>query len=170
VQESFTVDAGASLDVAVLIENAPPLVDGGGGISGFAFVLQYDRGVLVARTLADLPPVDANPDLNQEALGPSATSWECVPAPEGDLDDPGGVAGDGNEASGQAFLSCFAANGAAPGGSVALAHVRFTAVASGETLLRLASVAVADATGREFAGCDSDAPPARCVPALVIVR
>jgi hypothetical protein len=167
VQETIEVNAGAALDVAVVLDGVPA---DAGGVSGFAFVLQYDRRVLVAETLFDAPSIDANPDLNQEALGPGGAAWECVPAPEGDLDDPGGIAGDGNASSGQAFLSCFASDGAAPGASLVLAHVHFTAVATGESVLRLSSATVADASGREFAGCESEAPPARCGAATVTVR
>jgi hypothetical protein len=169
VQSRRDAAVGDALSVTVVIDGAPQS-GAGAGISGFAFVLQYDRAVLSAPTLADAPSIDANPDLREDALGPGGTGWECVPAPEGDLDDPGGVAGDGNVASGQAFLSCFAPDGSAPGGAVALADVRFVAEAPGETAVRLASATVADADGVEFAGCDSEAPQARCEAATVTVR
>lgn len=138
-----------------MLANVPPNV---GGVAAFNFDLVYDRGVVVAPTYGGGSATERNPD-----LVPAAESWLCIPAPEGDLDDPVGLDGDGDPARGQAFLSCFAADAALQGTQV-LAAIEFVAVASGTTELQLAQVAVGNSYAIAIGRCIGDGGDGQEIP------
>jgi hypothetical protein len=97
----------------------------------------------------------------------------CLPAPEGDLDDPIGNEGDGNPATGEALLSCFS-GGDDVEGTIVLGVVTFQAVAAGSTELSLKLVVVGDPFGTEIARCESSGndgePIVPCDRATINVR
>lgn len=171
IQSSRDVRPGDTIRVAVVLANAPPYGGGaGGGVSAFQFTVNYDKTKIVAPTIAGGPAIDRNPDLNEPVLG---EGWTCLPAPEGDLDDPIGNQGDGNPATGEAMLSCFSPDGTA-GGTLVLGVVTFQAVATGSTELSLTDVVVGDTVGLEVARCESGGnegePIVPCVRATINVR
>jgi len=172
IQLSRDVNPGDTFRVAVVLAGAPPFDGAGGGVASFNLELDYDRTKIVAPTIAGGPTTQRNPWLNVNALGGAAAGWGCEPAPEGDLDDPGGTNGDGNPATGQAFLSCFMTGPSRASGDLVLATVTFLAVASGDSALSLSHVAVADSAGVEFAHCARDAvdPAVSCEDGSVTVR
>jgi hypothetical protein len=163
IQSSRTVDVGDVFRIAVMIANAPE------GVAAFNFYVDYDRTTVAAPSYTGGPSPDRNPDLNDAALG---GGWTCLPAPEGDLDDPGGIEGDGNPATGRALLSCFNLGGNSSG-TLVLATVEFHALASGSSDVSLAEVSVSGSEAVEFASCATvvdtgvDVP---CVGATVIVQ
>jgi len=95
-----------------------------------------------------------------EDLGGAASNWDCLPAPEGDLDDPGGIDGDGVPNTGEAFLSCFSTAGTT-GGTVVLGVITFQAIASGSVNVALTHASVGDLVGVEIATCPGDTGPAK---------
>ena len=106
IQSSRTVNAGDVFRVAVVAADVTE------GIAAFNFYLNYNRAVAIAPSYTGGATTDRNPDLHEETMG---AGWSCLPAPEGDLDDAGGINGDGNPATGQALLSCFNTSGSATG-------------------------------------------------------
>lgn len=155
-QSSRTVRAGDVFKVAVVIQNVPPSANNIGGVSAFNFELDYDKTRIVAPTVQGGPSTQRNPDLNVPALGGVDAGWTCLPAPEGDLDDPGGINGDGDPATGQAFLSCFTPGKGQASGTLVLAIVTFTAIAPGSTTLSLRNVDVSDPLGITLGSCTGD--------------
>ncbi len=157
IQATRSVNVGDTFRVAVVVTNAPPYQNGLGGIDALDFEVDYDRTKVVAPTIAGGPPTDRNPRLNADDLGGATAGWLCLPAPEGDLDDPGGTNGDGKPDTGQAFLSCFTPSPNTASGTSVLATIEFIAVASGTLNLGIASADVSDAIGQLYAYC-GDSP------------
>jgi hypothetical protein len=164
IQSSRDVHPGDTFRVAIVAVNIPPYNNNMGGIYALNFNLNYDKTKIVAPTIAGGPTTDRNPRLNVAALGGADAQWNCLPAAEGDLDDPGGTDGDGNPATGQAFLSCYAAGTPSVGGTQVVATVEFTAIATGSSELKLSETALADAVAIEFAHCEGDAANPPFVP------
>ena len=156
VQAVRSVRAGDVFRVAVVMANIPA----GTSMAAFNFYLDYDRTKIVAPSYAGGPSTDRNPDLDEGSLG---GGWLCIPAPEGDVDDPGGTEGDGDPATGRALISCFNAEGG-PSGSVVLAVVEFHAVAAGAVTLSLSNVSASDFSGVPLAQCPGDAGSGAVVP------
>jgi hypothetical protein len=172
IQPARVVDAGDTFQVAVVLAAAPSFDGTRGGVASFNLELDYDRTKIVAPTIAGGPTTQRNPRPNVAALGGDAAGWGCEPAPEGDLYDPGGTEGDGDPATGQAFLSCFMTGPSPASGDIVLATVTFVAVAPGDGALTLSHVAVADSAGVEFAHCPGDpaGPAVPCEAAALTVR
>lgn len=148
IQSSRDVQVGDVIKVAVVAANLPA-----GGIPAFNFNVDYDKTKIVAPSYTGGPSEDRNPDLNNNALG---SGWSCLPAPEGDLDDPGGIAGDGDPATGQAFLSCFVL-GSGGGGTTVLATIEFRVIAAGSSDLSINNVAITEGeTFQQIAYCEGD--------------
>ena len=158
IQGTRDINVGDTILAGVYIENMPAPSEGG-GIVAFNFTVKYDRTRLLAPTVGGDEPTNRNPDLNQAGLG---SGWSCLPAPEGDLDDPGGINGDGDPATGEAFLSCFSTSGTRTG-TILLATIEFHAVASGTSALDFMNVAVGAGAGDEVARCQ-DTAPGKVVP------
>lgn len=172
IQSTRDVNVGDTIRAAVAIVNAPQRVDDLGGVTAFNFVVTYDKTKIVAPTIAGGPATQRNPAPNIADLGGEAAGWDCLPAPEGDLDDPGGIEGDGNPATGEAFLSCFAPGTGDQGGTIVLGIITFQVIASGSQQLTLSDVSVGDAVGVEFATCEgaTGASPVACEGATLNVR
>lgn len=163
IQTTREVAVGDVFRVAVVILNVPA----GAGLAAFNFELDYDKTKVVAPSFAGGESTDRNPDLNQAALG---GGWTCLPAPQGDLDDEGGIQGDGDPATGQAYLSCFTAEGSKTGNLV-VATIEMHAVAAGSVTFSLRGVNVGVSDGMEIARCsDSAALVVPCTGATVTVR
>jgi hypothetical protein len=165
VQSSRTLSIGDVFRVAIVVTNVPS-----DGVSAFNFFLDYDRTKIVAPSYTGGSSTDRNPDLHNATLG---DGWACLPAPEGDLDDPGGIEGDGDPATGRALLSCFNPEGATSG-TVVVSTVEFYAVAGGESSLTLSGVAMGGGPGIiEFGRCEGDitlGPVIPCVTGSVTVQ
>ena len=164
IQATRTVNAGDTLRVAVVITNAPAHQNGFGGVAALDFEIGYDHTKIIAPTISGGPPTARNPLLNVDALGGAAAAWDCLPAPEGDLDDPGGTNGDGKPDTGQAFLSCFTTTSNLMSGTIVLATIEFVAVAPGTVSLNFNSVDVGDALGQIFAYCGDHPANGTVVP------
>lgn len=165
VQATRTVHVGDVIRVGVVIANVPS----DEGVSAFNFTLTYDKTKIVAPTISGGASSDRNPDLNVDALGGVGANWTCLPAPEGDLDDPGGLPGDGNPATGQALLSCFSVSaGHGSSGSIVLATIEFHVIGKGATELKLSNLVVGDSSGTQFASCDADPGPQVSCPSATI--
>jgi hypothetical protein len=164
IQSERTVSVGDMVRVAIVATNLSQ------GVGAFNFFLDYDRTRVVAPSYAGGSSTDRNPDMNNAAMG---DGWTCLPAPEGDVDDPGGIEGDGNPLTGRALLSCFSTGGG-PSGTLVLATVEFIAVEAGTTQLSLNNVSVAsDDTYTEIARCETDTtegPPVPCHPGTILVQ
>ncbi|MDP9238109.1 MAG: hypothetical protein M3P30_12070 [Chloroflexota bacterium] len=153
IQSTRDVNPGDVFQVGVVLANVPPNQNNLGGLAGFNFVLNYDKTKISAPSFSGGPTTNRNPKLNLADLGGDAAGWQCLPGPEGDKDDPGGISGDGNPDTGQAFISCYTSGLAPSSGTLVLATVMFTAIASGSTELTLSDVAAADSESIEFADC-----------------
>jgi hypothetical protein len=160
IQSGRDVNVSDVFQVGIVLTNIPPNQNNLGGLASFNFQLNYDKTKIVAPTYAGGPVTGRNPQLNLTDLGGPDNGWQCLPAPEGDLDDPGGLGGDGTPETGQAFLSCFTAGAVSSSGTLVLATVSFTAIAKGTTQLTLSDVAAADGVSVEFAHCPGDSPNA----------
>ncbi len=156
IQSSRDVKVGDVFRVAVVFVGVPPPGGSFGGLSAFNFNLNYDRTKLIASTISGGSSTDRNPDLNVPALGGDAVGWSCLPAPEGDLDDPGGIDGDGDPATGQAFLSCFTPATGQASGDLVVAVVEFHAIAKGAVPLRLSDINTSDKIGSPLGQCTGD--------------
>lgn len=156
IQATRDVNPGDTFKVAIVAMNVPPNQLNTGGITAFNFTIDYDKTKIVAPTITGGSATERNPDLNVPELGGDAAGWDCLPAPEGDLDDPGGIMGDGNPETGQAFLSCFTV-GAKESGTLTLAVVTFTAIAGGSSNVSLSNLSVGDIIGLNVASCEGDA-------------
>jgi Cohesin domain len=152
IQMMREVNPGDVFQVGVVLANVPPNQNNLGGLAALNFVLNYDKTKIVAPSYSGGPATDRNPKLNLADVGVAA-GWMCGPAPEGDLDDPGGIAGDGNPDTGQAFILCTTSGLAPSSGTLTLATITFTAIASGSTEMTLSDTAASDAVGIEFASC-----------------
>jgi hypothetical protein len=168
IQSSRDIKPGDVFRVAVVLANAPS--DDDGRIAAFNFTLAYDKTKIVAPSISGGASTARNPAPNLDALG-GADGWLCLPAPEGDLDDPGGIEGDGDPVTGQAFLSCFTTGANGGTGTIVLATVEFQAVAAGTSDLRLGDVTVGNTT-LELAHCEGDGatPAVPCVAGSVAVQ
>ena len=155
IQSTRDINVGDVVRVGIVIVNAPARVNDIGGISSFNFRLNYDKTKIVAPTIAGGPATQRNPAANVAALDPQA-NWDCLPAPEGDLDDPGGIEGDGQPNTGQAFLSCFTFSPGNAGGTIVMGVATFTAIASGSVNLSLSQVDVGDGIGIAVISCPSE--------------
>ncbi len=155
IQSSRDVNPGDVFQVGIDLVGVPPVQNNIGGLNSFNFTLNYDKTKIVAPTYSGGLATNRNPKLNLPALGGETAGWQCLPGPEGDLDDPGGISGDAKPETGQAFLSCFKSD-APSSGTLVLATISFTAVASGSTQLTLKDVAAADGLATEFAHCPGD--------------
>jgi hypothetical protein len=139
IQATRTIRVGDVIRIGVVVTGVPPFDNGIGGLAAFNFSVEYDRNVVVAPTIINGSALARNPDLNDEGLGGATPNWSCLlPAPEGDADDPGGFTGDGDPATGQAMISCFADGGAGyMAGDLVIATIQFQAVGSGSTTIAL---------------------------------
>jgi hypothetical protein len=154
IQTERTVSVGDRVRVAVVLANIPA----GSTVAAFNFEVRYDRNVVFAPSYTGGSSTDRNPDLI-----PTAGSWMCLPAPEGDMDDPGGIAGDGAAATGQAFLSCFAPDGALEGTQV-LGIVEFVATGIGSTQLQPAALTVGNSFAIAIGRCEGDGGDGPVIP------
>jgi hypothetical protein len=173
IQSTRDVKVGDVFRASVVIVNAPQFENDAGGIGAFNFNLNYDKTKIIAPSIAGGPSTNRNPMLNMAALGGDAAGWSCLPAPEGDLDDPGGIPGDGVPGTGQAFLSCFTPGTGHEGGTIVLATIEFHAVATGSSNLALSEVELSGGSlFIAFAHCNGDSvgPFVPCAPATVNVR
>lgn len=162
IQSSRTVNAGDVFRVAVVAANASD-------IASFNFFLDYNRALAIAPSYAGGSTTDRNPDLDEGTMG---AGWSCLPAPEGDTDDPGGINGDGDPATGQALLSCFNTS-TGTSGALVLAVVEFRAITSGTLSLSLSGVALGNSETVLLGKCESDPgedPPIPCIGATVNVN
>lgn len=169
IQSSREVNVGDTFRVGVVVANAQSYSNDN-GVVAMQFDMNYDKTVIFAPTIAGGPSVDRNPDLNQAGLG--AGEWQCLPAAEGDKDDPGGMNGDGIPETGQAFLSCFTGTTGAQGTFV-FGVVEFTAIASGTVDLSLSLVVLGDSLAVSVGQCPGDpyeAPVIPCDGARITVR
>src|SRR5581483_4713773 len=109
IQSTRTVHVGDIVRIGVVLVGVPAYDANAktGGLAAFNFVVNYDLTKILAPTIAGGSTIARNPRPNVAALGGSDAKWSCLPAPEGDTDEPGGIDGDGDPATGQAFLSCF---------------------------------------------------------------
>lgn len=164
IQATRSVNAGDTFRVAVVITNAPAHQGGFGGIDALDFELGYDHTKIIAPTISGGPPTARNPMLNVDGLGGAMAGWDCLPAPEGDLDEPGGTDGDGKPETGQAFLSCFTTIPSSTSGTTVLATIEFVAVATGSISLDFTSVDVGDAGGQIYAYCGDNPAGSTVVP------
>ena len=155
IQSSRDINVGDIIRVGIVVTNAPPFDNNLGGLSGLNFHANYDRTKLVAPTIEGGSSTDRNPDLNTDGLGGDAAQWACLPAAQGDLDDPGSLPGDGNPATGQAFLSCFSPDLGHEGGNIVIATIEFHAIAAGTSQVALSNLHIGDAVGIGFY-CDGD--------------
>ena len=162
IQSSRDVNVGDVFQVGIVLTNIPPLQDNLGGIAALQFHLDYDKTKIVAPTYAGGPSTNRNPRLNLADLGGPEAGWQCLPAPEGDLDEPGGLGGDGKPETGQAYLGCFTAGAAPASGTIVLATVSFTAIAKGTMQLTLNDVIAADGVALEFARCSGASSVVPC--------
>lgn len=156
VQSTRTVKVGDVFRVAIVVANVPD----GEGLASFNFFLDYDRAKIVAPSYANGPATDRNPDLHEASLG---AGWSCIPAPEGDVDDPGGIDGDGNPVTGRALISCFNVGGSATG-TVVLATIEFYAVEAGSTGVILSEVGTYRGDFAAVAKCEGDEGDGPVVP------
>ncbi len=172
IQSSRTVNVGDVFRVAVVAVNVPAYTGSVGGLAAFNFIVEYDKTKVVAPTIENGPSVSRNPALNVAALGGEEAQWSCLPAPEGDLDDPGGIEGDGNPATGQALLSCFTPATGHASGTLVLGVVEFHAVAAGSSNLHLTFVELDDVGFDPFAICHvtNRSPDVPCNDASVTVE
>jgi hypothetical protein len=170
IQSSREVNVGDVFRVGIVVANMPGHSNNQ-GMTALQFNVNYDKTKLFAASISGGPSVDRNPDLNQAAL---SGNWMCLPAPEGDIDDPGGINGDGNPATGQAFLPCFTGQGGAQGNFV-FATLEFTAIASGTIDLELDLLIMGDSLAVPIGQCryaDDPAygPEIPCDGATITVR
>ena len=149
IQPSRTVSTGDVFRVAVV------LVDAADGVSAFNFFVDYDRRLAIAPSYAGGSTTDRNPDLDEGTMG---GEWSCLPAPEGDIDDEGGINGDGDPATGRALLSCFNVTFGATGDLV-LGVIEFRAVSAGSLPLSLNSVALGNSVGAPIGQCAGGGAP-----------
>ncbi len=157
IQSTRTVKAGDVFQVAIVMANIPE----DEALGAFNFFLDYDHAKIVAPSYANGSSTDRNPDLNEASMG---GGWQCLPAPEGDVDDPGGIEGDGNPATGRALISCFNVEGHASG-TVVLATVEFHAASTGSTGVILSEVAAYSGKALTPVGmCAGDSSGAVVVP------
>lgn len=154
VQTTRTASVGDRIRAAVVLANIPS----GSTVAAFNFEVRYDRAVVVAPSYTGGSSTERNPD-----LVPTAGSWLCIPAPEGDMDDPGGLDGDGNPSTGQAFLSCFAPDGALEGTQV-LGIIEFVATGPGTTQLQPAALAVGNSFSIAIGRCEGDGGDGPVIP------
>lgn len=160
IQATRDVNRGDVFQVAIVLTNVPPNQNNLGGLAALNFTLNYDKTKIVAPTYSGGPIISRNPRLNLPDLGGEAAGWQCAPAAEGDLDDPGGISGDGNPATGEAFLSCFTSGAAPASGTLVIATISFTAIAQGSSDLTLTAVSAADSVAIAFAHCSDDSTDA----------
>jgi hypothetical protein len=152
IQMTREVNPGDVFQVGVVLANVAPNQNNLGGLAAFNFILNYDKRKIVAPSYSGGLATNRNPKLNLADVGATA-GWVCIPAPEGDLDDPGGIAGDGNPDTGQALISCATSGQGPSSGTLTLATITFTAIASGSTEMTLSDTAAADTVAIEFANC-----------------
>lgn len=172
IQSTREVRVGDIIRVGVVAANTPAFANGQGGLAAFNFFMRYDRTKIVAPTIIGGSSNARNPDLNDPGLGANS-NWACAPpAPEGDADDPGSASGDGDPATGQAFISCYWALGSTyESGNLVIATVTFQAVGSGTTVLDFQDAAVVDAVAHAFGTCgDSVEATVPCRSATLTVR
>jgi hypothetical protein len=147
IQTSRTVRVGDVFRVGVVLANINDLAT-------FNFMLNYDITKAIAPTINGGSSLGRNPDINESGLGGEAAQWSCSPpAPEGDADEPGLMTGDGDPATGQAFISCFTPAITRQNGTFVLATVQFQAVATGTFQLSLDDTQAFDSSFSESAGC-----------------
>ncbi len=170
IQSTRDVKVGDVIRVAIVVVDAPVYQNNTGGVSAVQFTLNYDRTKILAPTIEGGSSTDRNPDLNTNALDNNA-QWACLPAAQGDLDDPNGIPGDGDPATGQAFLSCFTPGIGHESGTLVLATVEFHATATGTSTLSLTDTAITDVVGFGF-NCEGDSADnlVPCQSATINVR
>lgn len=160
IQSTREIKVGDIVRVGLVIANVPPVSGGVGGLAAFDFVMRYDRTKIIAPTIVGGSSLDRNPDLNQAGLSGSSSNWACVPpAPEGDMDDPGAATGDGDPATGQAYISCYWPSGESsyPSGHLVAATVIFQAVAPGTIVIDLQQANAYNSLAAAIASCGSEA-------------
>ncbi len=169
IQTERDVNAGDTIRVAVVAANMPD--DGAdGGIAAVQFTVNYDATKLFSPSISGGPTTDRNPDLNTPALGEDL-AWLCLPAPEGDKDDAGGIDGDGNPLNGQAYLSCFIISRGVTTGTFVIGVITFQALESGEVDLTLTDTLSVNFIGLTIAACSfNEFPEVPCDGATLNIR
>ena len=178
IQSTRTIKVGDVIRVGLVLTNVPDT-----GLAAFRVVITYDKTKIVAPTIINGSSLSRNPDHNEAGLGSGPGGWSCLlPAPEGDTDDPGGLAGDGDPATGEALLECLGPPPLAyETGVVVFATVQFQALAPGNVTLAFSG---RDSNSRngpsEFADsggsrvrlgtCGGDDPPIPCRSATLTVQ
>ena len=173
IQSTREIKVGDVIEVGVVIANVPAYdSSGSGGLTALNFDMLYDRTRVIAPTYINGPSTDRNPDLNLGALGGPEAQWLCLPAPEGDRDDPGGPDGDGLPETGETFLSCYSPQLGHESGNIVVATVEFRAVKSGTIELALNQVAFYDVAIGEIASCPGDGlvHPVPCPKATLTIK
>ena len=171
IQSSREVNVGDKVRVGIVVANMGP-GSNGAGMAAMQFNVNYDKTRLFAVSISGGPAVDRNPDLNEGALG---DGWMCLPAPEGDADDPGGANGDGNPDTGQAALSCFTVTPGSAQGNFVFGTLEFTALSSGTIDLQLDLLVMGDSAAIPIGQCNYGGDPASgpevpCDGARITVR
>ena len=168
IQTSRTINVGDTIRVGVVLANVPAE-----GLSSFNFFLNYNRNAIAAPTVNGGSSLARNPDANEDGLGGPGPGWVCSPpGPEGDADEPGLVDGDGDPATGQAFISCYTTGPPAASGTVVIATVQFQAIAAGSSQVALASAGTQASAGvfEAIGSCGDLDPVVPCRTATVTVN
>lgn len=136
IQTSRSVKVGDVVRVGIVVTNLP---GGGDALSAFGIALGYDYTKIIAPSIEGGSALARNPDFNEAALGGAPSGWQCTPpGPTGDGDEPGTYEGDGDPATGQAFIGCFTAgDSSTASGTLVLAVVQFQAVATGTSTIEM---------------------------------
>jgi hypothetical protein len=166
IQSARTVNVGDVIRVGVVLANVPAE-----GVSAFNFRLIYNTNALIAPTINGGSTLGRNPDMNEAALGGAAAGWLCMPpAPEGHADEPGLWEGDGDPATGEAVITCYAPVPTNATGTQVLAVVTFQAVGAGTSQLSLVETAAFDSSYSQVGACEGAPPVVTCGTAAVTVN
>jgi hypothetical protein len=139
IQESRTVGS-STFTVDIVVQDLPRPM----GV--FQFSVIYDQTVMNAPTLgAPIPPLDRNPDANQEYLNAGGSDFNCVAA-SGDRDPDPGI--------GAAMLTCETLPGPGASGDGVLATLTFHAVSAGSSDLGITSAVLGDRSAAEISTCN----------------
>jgi hypothetical protein len=159
IQETRTTAVDETFRVAIVATNVAA------DVASFNFFVDYDRRLAIAPSHTAGASTDRNPDLDESSMG---DGWSCLPDPEGDVDDPGGIGGDGDPETGRALLSCFNTTRSVTG-TIVLGILELRAVAGGELALTPNGVALGSPGGEIVAQCEGIAA-VPCVAATVTIR
>lgn len=136
IQTSRSVKVGDVVRVGIVVTNLP---GGSDALSAFGMAVGYDYTKIIAPSIEGGSALARNPDFNEAALGGAPSGWQCMPpGPTGDGDEPGTYEGDGDPATGQAFIGCFTAgDSSTASGTIVLAVLQFQAVATGTSTIEV---------------------------------